>query len=136
MELYYWALLLLGSCIDIKKRALPIYFLIGGLISSMFFFIIKRPVGLEQMLGGIGLGIGLCLLSKVCQGAIGYGDGILIGILGITMGFMSVFTLFIMALVIASIIALFLMVVLKKNKKMAFPFVPCLCIAYGILGGL
>ncbi|SFG06034.1 leader peptidase (prepilin peptidase) / N-methyltransferase [Lachnospiraceae bacterium C7] len=62
--------------------------------------------------------------------AVGYGDAIVITVLGILMGGKGVFSLVLYAIFIAGFMALVEIFILKKDKKFEMPFVPFLFVAY------
>lgn len=130
---YSWILLILGSIFDIKYRALPSWFLIIGGVLAVIGAIALKPVSLWEMAGGLLLGILLLVVSLLTKGALGRGDGIFIGIIGINLGFSIVFSVFMGALLLAAVLAILLIIVKKANKKTAFPFLPFLSISYGII---
>ena len=130
---FSWVLLIVGSIFDIKYKSLPGWFLmIGGVLAAGLAAILK-PVSLWQMTGGLLLGLLLLGISFVTRGALGKGDGIFLGIIGINLGFSTVFSIFTGALLLAAILAILLMIIKRVNKDTAFPFLPFLGVSYGIL---
>lgn len=130
---YSWILLVLGSILDIKYKALPSWFLIIGGGLAVIAAVVLRPVNLWEMAGGLLLGILLLGVSLLTRGALGRGDGIFIGILGLNLGFSTVFSVFMSALLLAALLAVLLMIMKRANRKTAFPFLPFLGISYGVV---
>lgn len=130
---YSWILLILGSILDIKYKALPSWFLITGGIFAVIGAFVLKPVNLWEMAGGLLLGGLLFVVSLLTRGALGKGDGIFIGIIGLNLGFSIVLSIFMGALLLSAILAILLIVIKKANKKTAFPFLPFLGISYGII---
>lgn len=124
-------LLLLGSIFDIKYKALPQWLLISSAVAAMILAVIFHPVELWKMVGGFLLGLVLLVVSFFTGGALGKGDGIIIGIIGLNLGFPIVFSIFTTAVLLASILALILIVFRRVNRKTAFPFLPFLGVSYG-----
>ncbi len=130
---FTWALLLGGSYYDIRYRALPNRFLvIGGLLAIALAFLL-RPVSVLSMVGSMGLGAAIVGLSVLTRGGIGVGDGLFLGMLGINLGFSGLFSVFVAALLLSALAAIILLFFKKGNRKYAFPFIPFVAMAYGIV---
>ena len=130
---FSWILLVVGSIFDIKYKSLPGWFLIIGGSLAIGLAVLLRPVSLWEMAGGLLLGVLLLGISFVTRGALGRGDGIFLGIIGLNLGFSKVFSIFTGALLLAAFLAIFLMIIKRVNKNTAFPFLPFLGVSYGIL---
>lgn len=130
---YSWILLVLGSILDIKYKALPSWFLVAGGVLAVIGAVVLKPVGLWEMAGGLLLGVLLFVVSLLTRGALGKGDGIFIGIVGLNLGFSTIFSVFMGALLLAAFLAVLLLIVKKANRKTAFPFLPFLGVSYGII---
>ena len=94
------------SVIDIRTRKIPIWLL------------------------GAGVGIAFLGISKITREAFGYGDGIVILILGICLGLWDLLIVLMVSFLGASLIAILLLVWSKGAKKQSMPFIPFLCIGY------
>lgn len=79
---------------------------------------------------GLSLGLGLVLLSKATGGRIGVGDGLVLAVTGIGLGFWSNMELFAIALTMAAVFSIGLLVLGRANRKKAIPFMPFLLGAY------
>lgn len=130
---YSWILLVLGSIFDIKYKALPSWFLIIGGGLAVIAAVVLKPVSLWEMAGGLFLGVLLLGISLLTRGAIGRGDGIFIGIIGLNLGFSAIFSVFIGALILTALLAIVLLIMKRADKKTAFPFLPFLGVSYGIV---
>lgn len=130
---YSWILLVLGSILDIKYKALPGWFLAAGGVLAVIGAVVLKPVGLWEMAGGLLLGVLLFVVSLLTRGALGKGDGIFIGIVGLNLGFSTIFSVFMGALLLAAFLAVLLLIVKRANRKTAFPFLPFLGLSYGII---
>lgn len=84
---------------------------------------------IDRMLG-LSLGLGVVLLSKATGGKIGVGDGLVLGVTGIGLGFWSNLELFAIALSMAAVFSIGLLVLRRANRKKAIPFMPFLLGAY------
>jgi leader peptidase (prepilin peptidase)/N-methyltransferase len=76
------------------------------------------------------LGLGLVLLSKATGGKIGIGDGLVLAVTGMGLGFWTNMELFAIALSLAAVFSIGLLVIRKANRNKAIPFMPFLMGAY------
>lgn len=83
-----------------------------------------------SILTGVGVGLVLLLFAWITGGSVGAGDGMMIMICGIYLGFWKNISLFMTALVMAGSAALFVIVVRKKGRNYRLPFVPFVLAAY------
>ena len=122
------------SILDIRFRKMPVWLLVVGGIAGTGYQIWKWVKGdpVSIVLIGVGAIVGILFLgvSKITGQALGYGDGIIILILGICLGFWDLSIVLMIAFFIASVMAIALIVVKKGKRKRTMPFVPFLCIGY------
>lgn len=130
---FSWVLLIVGSIFDIKYKLLPGWFLMIGGVLAVGLAVFLKPVSLWEMAGGLLLGSLLLGISFATRGALGRGDGIFLGIIGLNMGFSMVFSIFAGALLLAAMLAVLLIITKRVNRNTAFPFLPFLSVSYGIL---
>ena len=69
-------------------------------------------------------------VSKVTKEGIGYGDSLLILIMGIYLGIWGLLEVLMTAFFILGIIGLICVVIKRKKKGLAFPFYPFLTVGY------
>lgn len=89
--------------------------------------------GLGARIGGLMVGIAFILLSKITQGKVGIGDGIILCVTGIVLGFWMNLELLAVALFIAAMISIILLIFRLATRKTSIPFVPFIFTAYIIL---
>lgn len=121
MMMKEWILIsLLGvySYEDVRNKGVPILWLVVGLLISFV-------CGKEDILRCSLPGIGLCVLASVFKGKLGYADGFFFAIIGNMLGVKNGLSVYVIALVIASIYGCFLLFFGKKNKDYCFAFAPC-----------
>lgn len=70
--------------------------------------------------------------SWLTKEVIGYGDGIVLMVMGIYLTISQLLSIGMMAFCVAGVVALLLLVLFKKNGSYRIPFVPFLAISYGI----
>lgn len=121
------------AVVDIRKRSLPLWLLGIGAVLALTYQWIAREVPTVLWLSGAAVGIGFLIISKVTEEAVGYGDGLLIGVLGIYLGIWELFCLLVTAFFLAALYAAIIMMRRKFRKKASFPFVPFLGAAYVIV---
>ncbi len=112
------------SYFDMKKRTIPVWLLvILGIVMLLCRILLVRD-SFWSMAGGACIGVLFLCVSRWTKEAIGYGDSLLILLLGIYLGAISAIELVFWAMVLSSLGFL----VLTRRKEMAF--VPFLCVAY------
>ena len=124
------------SVSDIQRRELPVGMLLGGLGMALIRVFIKG----EWMgtLLGVLPGILLIFMGFLTREKVGYGDGILLIIMGLIMGWPGILVIYIMAQFGVLFYALFLLVVKHASRTVQIPFAPFLAVALIIyqMGGV
>lgn len=115
---------------DIQKMQLSkrgiLFFGILGIAVSIIFPVHK----IYQILLGMGIGGFLLLASWISRQGIGAGDGIVVLICGIYLGFQKNCLLLICALLLSSLFSIILWIGKKVNRKQKIPFIPFLLLSY------
>jgi leader peptidase (prepilin peptidase)/N-methyltransferase len=88
---------------------------------------------LWNRLGGAAIGGFVILTSMITSGKIGLGDGILLCITGLGLGFWGNLELFCLALSLAAGLSIMLLIFRLADRKKSIPFVPFLFVGYLIL---
>lgn len=115
---------------DWKEKKICIYGpLLCGIVGILLHVLYQEHT-LTDMLGGAAVGIAILLAAWLSREGIGVGDGILLGVSGVFLGFWRNLTLLLTALILAAVAALFLLVVKRKGRKYRLPFAPFLLAAY------
>lgn len=134
-------LLGIGSHFDIRYRIVIVknllYFAMAGvLIRGIELFYNISLLGKESFLslaGGIIIGLVVLGISKLTKNGIGTGDGLLLCVTGVYLGFWKNLEMFFMALCLAAACSALLLITKRAGRKTQIPFVPFLGIAYLIL---
>ncbi len=114
---------------DVKDREILVRLsLLGALIGIIVDLLVKRS--LLSVMFAILPGVTLLVLSRITREAIGYGDGILILVMGFFYRVNDVLSIILLAFVLAGLVGLFLLVILRKKGKYEIPFVPFLFVAW------
>lgn len=121
--------------LDIRNREIPFKaVVIGGVIGcgSCFFQISQGSLSFGEM--GLALLPGgfLLFLSLVSGEKVGYGDGLLLAVIGLFSGFYRCMFILCISLLLLSITALVLLVLHKVHRNSRLPFVPFLAAGMGV----
>lgn len=121
---------------DIKRKKIPVYMLIilaaAGIISNFTvgeFDIEKRIIAMLP-------GMILLIVSMITKQQIGYGDGLIILIMGLYIDIDDILSIVLSSFLLSSIVAIILMTVFKKKKNFEMAFSPFLLIGYGLVKGV
>lgn len=127
-------IIMAGCCyFDIKNKNIPIaLFLLAGIV-SLADLIIHGILGsftgiFLSRISGVIPGTLLLILSRLTLEKIGQGDGILLTILGLFIGFYSILVILCIGLFLQSLLACFLLIIKKADKQTKIPFVPFLLV--------
>ena len=118
------------TVMDIRNKRLNLLFLLSGFLLMAAGFFCKREIHPLLLATGAGVGLVFLLASRVTGESFGYGDSILIMIMGGFLGFWDILSLLTAAFLLAAVFSVIMLVQKKFNRKTAFPFVPFLMIAY------
>lgn len=124
------------SFLDIRKKQLPRGWLLLAWIGFLFINIICQKSTFLEIVGGLAIGGFLLFISRVTRESIGYGDGMLVLVIGAAVGGFRTLLVLFYGLVISCIFCSVLLCFHKIEKKDTIPFAPFLFIAYlGVLVG-
>ncbi len=130
METVRWIALFLGlginSISDLKSKRiiLSVTALIGAL--GLIWQLVQPTRDYFDFLSGIVIGIIVIVISKITNGAVGYGDGLVLVMCGIWLGNKNNLLLCSIGIILAGIWAIILIVFFRKKKDYEIPFVPFL----------
>lgn len=121
----------LAAWFDIRTKKIPILLsvvaaIVGVLVQLLYFG--NNP---STLILGLLPGAVLMTVSWLSHGAIGMGDGELVGVIGLFLGIAQTATLVLGSLLLASLLSLFLLVVKRVSKRYEFPFAPLVFLMYG-----
>jgi len=123
-------LVILGY-VDFRKKEIPLWFsILGGMIGVVICTVEGRDffdIVFACLPGALAMNF-----SWMTRETIGYGDGIVLLIMGIYLPVSQLLSIGMLAFFIAGIIALLLLTVFHKKGTYRIPFIPFLSIAYGI----
>ncbi len=127
----YTLLGMLGWCSleDIKKKQVKVYPILMFGIAGVFLHLYYRNLSIYSLFAGVFLGVALLLLAAV-TGQIGTGDGLVLLVCGIYLGFRENARLLFHGLLFCGVWSGFLLLLKKKKRKDEIAFVPFLFLAY------
>lgn len=126
--------LLLCSWQDIRRKRINILLIGAGLLVLLNSIIFYGDLTIWNRFAGLSLGIILLSLNPITKGQIGVGDGLIVSITGLCLGFSKNAVLLIYGLFGSAIFSIILLVLCRVSRKKSIPFVPFLLIAYlGVL---
>ena len=133
-QLLFAVYMIVLMLMDIKWKKLSLAALMSGFIILNAGFLCGRNIHVMLLAAGAGVGIVFMVVSRVTEEAFGYGDSILILIMGGFLGFWNILSLLVAAFSMAALFSIFMLLRKKFHRKSAFPFVPFLTATY--IGGM
>ncbi len=125
--------LLIEGYRDLRQRNISIIAVwIVGVLGTILQFEGIKENGIE-IAGGIIIGALILLLAKLTDEKIGYGDGWVLMISGLYLGFRDNMYLLLISLMLASFISIILLLTKKADKKTELPFVSFMFPGYLLL---
>lgn len=115
---------------DFKKHKIAVWLICVFGICGAICHILYQKGEYQSLIGGVAIGLGMILVSVATQGKVGLGDGMVLFVTGIFLGFQKNLILFVLSQILASCYALFLLVVRKKDRNHEFAYLPFLLISY------
>ena len=117
---------------DIREKTIPARWLAAGMAVAAVLGIgraLHQADGYlwSSILGclcGMLPGILLILLAMILKGRVGWGDGLVLAVIGMMTGVEYALAILLAALVMSFVYSCFLLVVCRKEKNYCFPFVP------------
>ena len=126
-------LLLINAWQDYKEREILPWSLgafgILGIMARMICGKAFRETMLS-VLGGLGVGAAMMVVSWVSRAAVGMGDGLLLCMTGVYLGFAENLELLLGALFLCGIYSAVLLIRRKAKRKTGVPFVPFLFVSF------
>lgn len=116
---------------DFKYKEIPLWFtLLGGVVGIVICVREERTV--FELLVSCLPGLVVIFFSWMTKEIIGYGDGIVLLVMGFYLSLSQVLSIGMFAVFIAGIVALILLTIFQKRGSYRIPFIPFLTLAYGV----
>lgn len=122
--------LLIEGFRDFRKRKISV---LSVLIFAVLGIVLEIPEGItvwKEITAGIMVGAVVLGLAKITEGKIGVGDGWVLIVTGLFLGFRGNLFLFMAALFASAVVSIVLLLCGKADKKTQLPFVSFLFIGY------
>ena len=119
---------------DIRERRMSLLLLLSGVPLAVGSFFCGRDVPAVILISGAAVGIVFLAVSRGTKEAFGYGDSLLIVIMGMMLGFWEILSVLLAAFLLAAVFSAVLLFRNHFDRKASFPFVPFLTAAY--IGGM
>ena len=117
---------------DVRHREVPVYLLLAGLLAGLICGICGGGGWLVFM--GVIPGLLLIFMGFLTKDKVGYGDGIMVIILGLVLGWPDSFVVYMLAQFGVLLFAVGLMVVKRAPRDAQIPFAPFLAAGVFIMG--
>ncbi|GMQ64490.1 prepilin peptidase [Vallitalea maricola] len=133
MELTTW-FLIITTIRDCKDKQIPMdVVIITFIIGVILLFFNPNVIWIHSLIGFVGIGGIIALISVLTKGAIGIGDALVIGTIGLILGYKMAIAVLLYSLVLSGLIGLGLMVFGKVTRKTKLPMVPFMLCAFLII---
>lgn len=118
---------------DHRKKELPLIYIAAGFGLGLLLRLLPGAGPFLEILSGFLPGLICLALAKGTKEAIGYGDALMIIALGAFCNVAMILLLLFCGFLLAGLFCLVLLILKKRNKKEAIPFIPFLLGGYVIL---
>ncbi len=126
--------LIMCSWQDIRRKKIHVILIGIGFLAILACSMISGEITLWNRLAGLSLGIILIILNQLTRGQIGMGDGLIVSILGLCLGFTANAFILVYGLFGSAVFSVFIIILHRPNRKTTIPFIPFLLIGYlGVL---
>lgn len=131
----YMAAAFIAICciFDIRKKEIPIFIIVAFGILSLIAVAIAQKPELYSVLYSLIPGAAMLGLSLCTKESIGYGDGFVVLVLGVLLGFVECVFVVLAGLFLSAVVGLVLLVFKKVRGKSRMPFMPFLAAGLGVV---
>ena len=128
--------LLVLSISDLRYHKVSGKMLNAGLLAVIAGQCITKSVSMVEVTAGIAVGVLFIGISFLTKEQIGYGDSILILILGIFCGIKKLFFILCVSFFLSAAVSVLVLSIKKHGRKYVLPFIPFLMAGYLICKGV
>ena len=135
IEVVFIIFLITCAVFDIRKKEIPITLILAGFVVSFginIWQLFEKAVFITDIGFSLIPGLFFLLISYFTKEKIGYGDGLILIISGLVIGFYQCFLGLCISLICSSVFAIFLLVLHKVEKNSGLAFVPFLTLGMGV----
>lgn len=126
-------LLLICAIQDLFKKRVYLWVIGIGAVLTFICLPFLKELSVIDCIGGLAVGLTTMLISKITAGKIGMGDGLILCVTGVGLGFWNNLELFGVALFLAAVLSIILMILRVVDRKKSIPFIPFLFAGYLII---
>lgn len=122
--------LVICAVYDLKTKTIPVWLLILFALSGFIPTIrnLEEPFWLAFLPGAVLLAIGYCTKESI-----GFGDGVIVLILGLFTGYRLCLSSVIAGFVLTAVFSAALLICKKANRKSRVPYIPFLTAGFGVM---
>ncbi len=131
-----YMLMMAGGLYDVRRKAIPVWCIAAGFAGAAFCMACRGNTTVQEAAVDAGPGA-VCLLISLCtHEKIGYGDGLVIMIMGLIMHAGPCIYAFASGLMFASVFSAAMMALHRFRLSTRIPFVPFLAAGTGVVAWL
>lgn len=127
-------LLLAAGITDIRKRQISRRFLMLLMLVCIAAVLFRGSFAIMDAAGGIAIGFCVIGISMISREQIGRGDGIVIAMIGLVLGFRRCLAAVSVASLLMSAAAIVVLLFKKGNRRTQLAFLPALFVGYVLCG--
>jgi prepilin signal peptidase PulO-like enzyme (type II secretory pathway) len=119
------------SNIDIREQAVSHEIIITSYICGLCVLIWNKDLAWwEPLLSGAVYGLVFALISRATHSALGFGDALITGAIGVYLGFFHTLIVVVYAVIFGGLLSLILFILKRVTKQSTLPFAPFLAIGF------
>jgi len=118
---------------DLVTKKIKVWIVLLGALFIGICIPFCSALTLIDRISGLLPGFMVMMLNKVTKGKIGLGDGLVLCVTGLGLGFWSNMELFALALAMAAAFSAVLLILKFADRKKSIPFIPFIFISYVFL---
>ncbi|ROR23669.1 leader peptidase (prepilin peptidase)/N-methyltransferase [Mobilisporobacter senegalensis] len=130
VQILLGVILVISSIKDIKRRRISMSIIVPGIIILLICLPFRNNISIVNGLFGTIVGISMIGIGRLSRWQIGMGDGIVLILTGIGLGFWENAFLFLYALLLIFLFSVILLFLKKITKKTTLPFIPFIFLGY------
>lgn len=130
VQILLGVILVISSIKDIKRRRISMSIIVPGIIILLICLPFRNNISIVNGLFGTIVGISMIGIGRLSRWQIGMGDGIVLILTGIGLGFWENAFLLLYALLLIFLFSVILLFLKKITKKTTLPFIPFIFLGY------
>lgn len=125
--------LIIGSILDIKNKKLPLLYLLLFGIAGILALCMGMPMEPAIIFRALLPGLFLLVVGAVTREGIGYGDGVVVLIMGLLLGAKLCAGAVLAGLFLSALCSCLLLILKRVNGKSRIPYIPFLAAGLGVV---